>query len=246
MPDSTLSSLAADLAVALDWWREAGVDLDYADEPTAWLRAPEAAAEADPAPPPRTVPQPSSTPALERALSRSEMVGRRAAIGGDPSRWPADLAAFRDFWLTEPSLDLVGLRERVPPRGETGAALMVLVCEPESGDREVLLAGEQGALLTRILRAMGLDESQAYLASALPRVTPAPDWDDLAARGLAALACHHVALVKPRRLIGFGKAPAMLARECGVPVLAAPQLETLAHSPAHKRRFWNAWLEWSA
>ena len=93
---------------------------------------------------------------------------------------------------------------------------------------------------------MEFEENEVYLASALPRVTPMPDWDVLAARGLAALTRHHIALAGPRRLIAFGKAPAMLAAESGVPTLAAPQLETLARSAAHKRRFWNAWLEWSA
>lgn len=242
MPDTAFSSLASDYAAALDWWRGAGVDLDYAEEPSAWLREPAVEAVPDSAPPPRTVPRPSAAPALERALARAP----GAAIGGDPARWPADLAAFRDFWLTEPSLDPGSLADRVAPLGEPGAKLMVLTGQPDEGDREVLLAGDQGALLARILRAMEFEENEVYLASALPRATPMPDWDDLAARGLAALTRHHIALARPRRLIAFGKAPAMLAAECEVPTLAAPQLETLARSAAHKRRFWNAWLEWSA
>lgn len=242
MTDSPYSTLAADYAAALDWWREAGVDLDYSDEPTVWLREPEIEGEPDLAPPPRTVPRTSAAPALERALNREP----GAPIGGDPARWPGDLAGFRDFWLTEPSLDPGALGDRVAPVGEEGAALMVLVSMPDEGDREALLSGEQGALLTRILRAIGFEESQVFLASVLPRVTPMPDWDDLAARGLGALTRHHIALAKPQRLITFGKAPSILAADCGVPTLAAPQLETLARSAAHKRRFWNAWLEWTA
>lgn len=240
MTDSPFSTLAADYAAALEWWREAGVDLDYAEEPTAWLREPEVEQEPEPGPPPRSVPRPA-TGALDRALAKAP----GAPIGGDPARWPADLADFRDFWLTEPSLDPGALDDRVAPLGEAGAPLMVLVGQPEEGDREVLLSGEQGALLSRILRAMGFDESQAYLASALPRSTPMPDWDDLAERGLAALTRHHIALAKPGRLIVFGRAPEMLARDSSVPTLAAPQLETLARSAAQKRKFWNGWLEWS-
>ena len=242
MSDNAFSTLATDYAAALDWWREAGVDLDYADEPTAWLREPEVEAEPEPAPPPRTVPRPSAAPALERALAREPGV----PIGGDPARWPSGLAEFRTFWLTEPSLDPGALADRAAPMGAAGAALMVLVGQPDESDREALLSGDQGALLTRIFRATGLDESQVYLASALPRCTPLPDWDDLAARGLAALTRHHIALVAPRRLITFGKAASTLAADSGVSTLTAPQLETLARSTAHKRRFWNAWLEWSA
>ena len=242
MPDTPFPTLADDYAAALDWWREAGVDLDYADEPTAWLREPEVAAEPEPSPPQRTVPRPSAAPALERALAREP----GAPIGGDPARWPADLAGFRDFWLTEPSLDPGSLAERVASVGEQGAALMVLAGQPDEGDREALFSGDQGTLLTRIFRAMGIAESETYLAAALPRCTPLPDWEDLAVRGLGALTRHHIALAAPRRLITFGKAPSMLAADSGVPMLVAPPLETLARSAAHKRRFWNAWLEWSA
>ena len=240
--DSLSSTLAADYAAALDWWREAGVDLDYTEEPTAWLREPEIEAEPDPLPPPRTVPRPAAAPALERALAREP----KPAIGGDPAHWPRDLASFRDFWLTEPSLDPGSLADRVAPVGEAGADLLLLVGQPEEGDREALLSGELGALVERMLRAMGIEQSRTYLASALPRCTPMPEWDDLAARGLAALTCHHLRLAAPKRVIVFGRAPAMLARECGLPMLPAPQLETLARSPAHKRKFWNQWLEWSA
>lgn len=239
-------SLAADYAAALDWWREAGVDCDFSDEPRAWLREPEVEAAPDPAQelaiPPRTVPRQSATPALDRALSREP----GAPIGGDRTRWPDTLEAFRDFWLTEPSLDDGALRDRVAPLGEAGAELMVLVGMPEDGDREALLSGPQGALLRRIFRAMAIAESATYLASALPRLTPLPEWDDLAARGLADLTCHHIALAKPRRLIAFGRESALLTGACGISALAAPRLDTLARSPAHKRRFWHNWLEFSA
>ena len=242
MIDSPYPTLAADYAAALDWWREAGVNLDYSDESTAWLREPEIEVEPEAAPPRRTVPRSSAAPALERALTREP----GAPIGGDPARWPSDLAAFRDFWLTEPSLDPGSLAERVAPAGEAGAALMVLTGQPDEGDREAIFSGEQGALLTRILRAMGLEESAVYLASALPRCTPLPDWDDLAARGLTALTRHHIALAAPQRLIVFGREAALLAQDCRVPTLPAPRLEILARSAPHKRKFWNAWLEWSA
>lgn len=242
MPENPYATLAADYAASLDWWREAGVDLDYSDTPVPWLREPEIAAEPEPAPPPRTVPRPSASPALDRALA----VAPGAPIGGDPALWPTDLPTFRDFWLTEPSLDPGSLADRVAPVGDAGADLLLLTGQPEEGDREALLSGEQGALVSRMLQAMGVDEARVYLASALPRCTPLPDWDDLAARGLAALTCHHLRIAAPRRVIAFGKAPAMLAAQSGLPLLVAPQLETMARSAAHKRRFWNQWLEWSA
>ncbi len=242
MTDHAFSTLASDYAAALDWWRDAGVDCAFEDEPRVWLREEVPPAAPDPAPPPRTVARQPAAPALERALARDPA----PPLGGDPAHWPGDLPGFRAFWLSEPSLDHGALADRVAPVGEAGAPLMVLIGQPEEGDREALLSGDQGALLIRILRAMRMAESEVYLASALPRPTPLPDWEDLARRGLAALTRHHIALAAPRRLIAFGRESALLAEGCGVPTLAAPRLETLARSPAHKRRFWNAWLEWSA
>lgn len=241
MTDTFSSSLVADYAAALDWWREAGVDCDYTEAPHQWLREPEVEQEAEPQPPPRTAPARERS-AIERALSAEP----GAPIGGDRARWPGDLATFRKFWLTEPSLDPGALGDRVAPLGDAGAALMVLVGQPDEGDREALLAGAQGAVLSRILRAMGQDETLVYFASALPRVTPVPDWDDLASRGLGDLTRLHIALAAPKRVIAFGKGSAMLTEGCGLPVLAAPQLDTLARSSVHKRRFWNAWLEFGA
>lgn len=241
MTDSPFSTLAEDYAAALDWWREAGVDCDYSETPHQWLREPEVEQEVEAAPPPRTI-APRETSAVERALAREPGV----PLGGDRTRWPADLAAFRKFWLTEPSLDPGILTDRVAPMGDVGAALMVLVGQPDAGDREALLTGEQGALLARILRAMGLEETQVYLASALPRVTPVPQWQDLAARGLADLTRLHIKLAAPQRLLVFGRDMAMLAEGCAASMLAGPQLAVLARSPVHKRRFWQSWLEFSA
>lgn len=240
MTDNRFSTLAEDYAAALEWWREAGVDTDYVEEAHQWLRPPEIAQA--PAPPPivRIAARPQT--AMERALAPAA----GAPLGGDRARWPSDLDAFRAFWLTEPSLDPGALGDRVAPIGDAGAALMVLVAQPDEGDREALLTGEQGALLTRIIQAMGVDGAQVYRASALPRVTPMPDWDELTARGLGEITRLHVALAAPRRLIAFGRAPAMLVEGCGIPTLAAPQLEALARSPARKRQFWTAWLEFSA
>lgn len=237
----TAASLAADYAAALDWWREAGVDHDYIDEPTAWLAEPEVE-EASPAPPPRTVPRKPVSPALERALA--EKPGAR--IGGDPEHWPQTLEAFREYWLAEPSLDEGALRDRVLPAGPAEAPLMILVGQPEEGDVEALLSGPEGAMLGKILQAMGLAMDEVYLASCLPRVTPLPDWADLGPRGLAVVTRHHIALAAPQRLIAFGKGAALMSEGAQVPLLAAPQIETLMRSAAHKKRFWNAWLDFSA
>jgi DNA polymerase len=172
---------------------------------------------------------------------------------------PQDCAAFRDWWLTAPGLDTARAYPRIAPRGDSGAVLMVLVPQPEQGDTDGLLSGPQGRLLGNILAAMGLDESAVYVSSALPCHTPMADLGLLAAGGMDAVTMHHIALVRPARLIAFGTGLApMLGAVSGhplreinhaggkVPVMSSETLDALMEMPRLKARFWRRWMEWSA
>jgi DNA polymerase len=177
--------------------------------------------------------------------------------------WPGELAAFRDWWLTEPTLGPGAGAERVASRGGENAALLVLVPQPEAADAAAgqLLAGEQGALVAAMLRAMGIAPDQAALAALLPRHTPFADWEELARAGLGALARHHVALHRPARVLALGSGilpllgldPAQKtaflppAGDNGgaVPLLGAPSPEVLLARPAARAALWRNWLEWT-
>ncbi len=241
--------LSADIAAAMAWWREAGVDLAYADEPQQWLRAqvPEDGDHGNVGPAPAAARAPERTPEPPRAR-----------IGGDRAAWPTDLAAFQSWWLSEPSLDPGPLGERAAPRGGAEPALMLLTPEPEDGDTAHLLAA--------MLAAMGLTAGEAYVASVLPRRTPMADWADLAAGGIGAVLAHHIALVRPRRLIAFGSgilpllghdtaqnaAPLEFFNHDGatrllpVPLLAARDPWSLLDRPGARASFWRSWLDWTA
>lgn len=263
-PDLTL---AREFEAAFAWWQAAGVDCDFADDATAWL--------ADAQPAPAAIPdgtraesrrQPSKTPGL--ASSAAQTVAPAApppAASGPPRRDllgespPTNLAAFRDWWISAPGLDTAQGHPRIAPRGSAGAALMVLVPQPEDADRERLLEGRQGRLLAAILAAMGLDEGAVYLAAALPCHTPMADLAALSASGMDAVTAHHVALAAPQRLLVLGTALGqMLApaspndlREINhaagtVPVLVSETLEAMMDVPRLKARFWRRWMEWSA
>ncbi len=260
-PDLTL---AREFEAALAWWQAAGVDCDFTDDATAWL------ADA-----PLPVPSAGAASARSGAASphANEMRSRRVAALPAPAPEPAapprpdllgdspptDLAAFRQWWMETPGLAPASGFARVPPRGEAGAALMVLVPQPEAEDGERLLSGPQGRLLANILSAMGLAESEIYVAAALPCHTPMADLAALAAGGMDAVTAHHIGLVQPRRLVAFGTglgatlgAPEVHAlREINqfgrkTPVMVSETLDAMMDMPRLKSRFWRRWMEWSA
>lgn len=248
MDHSANTDFLADITGALDWWREAGVDCDFLDEPRSWLAKPEAETEKGAAPARRTAP---ASPTPVEAPSRL-----------DPASLPQDLATFSSWWLTEPLLDGGGTAGRVAPHGTIGARLMVVVEEPEADDRDVLLSGPQGRLLDAMLAAFGLGRDEIYLASALPRHTPAPNWEDAARRGLGDVLARHVALAAPERLFVLGghilpllghelpQRAAVLRQfnqeERSIPMLASRGLLTLMRQPRAKAILWGNWLDWTA
>ena len=236
-------TLAESIAAAQAWWREAGVDLVYHDEPQGWLTEPEPATE------------PLAAPAANPAPAP------RPRIGGDRAGWPQDLAGFRDWWLTEPSLDQDGTYPRIAPRGEAGAPVMLLVPMPETGDSDTLLSGAEGRLLASFAAAAGLDPAAMYWASALPRHTPLPDWDRLCADGLGEVLLHQIGLAAPERVIVFGRnvspllghdpaQPAPAVSEIAIQGRSVPLLTTYAPGrlldhPRLRKELWQRWLDWT-
>lgn len=240
----------AAIAAAIAWWRDAGVDHDFADKARSWLAAPTSDVTENSTTPDAYTPPPAPPPPP------------RERIGGAPDAWPNGLEQFCEWWLSEPSLDNGHVAGRVAPRGSAGAEVMVLVDHPEAQDAGVLLSGPEGRLIEAILGALGIAAEQTYLASALPRHMPMPDWPGLAAAGLGDVLAHHVALARPRRLLVFGSHVSSLlghdpAKTSGflpnlghegasVPVLVAPGLSALATRPRGKARLWQALLDWQA
>jgi DNA polymerase len=245
MSQRPTSSLAESIAAAQAWWREAGVEHAYSDKPAGWL------ADEAPAAPPATAdaaPAPAPPPARPR-------------VGGDRAAWPQDLAAFGRWWLDEPSLDAGGMHPRLAPRGAAGAALLMLVPMPEEGDREALLSGPQGRLLASFAHAAGLAPEAVAIAAALPRHTPLPDWARLEAGGHGEVLQHLLGLVRPERLMVFGRsilpllghAPAQGAPPVSelaiqgrtMPLLATYAPENLLKSARERAGLWQRWLEWT-
>ena len=238
--------LSADIAAALDWWRDAGVDMDFSDAPADWLAPPESVEDE----PPLAIPV------------RAAMPEEPAAPTIAQADLPVTLAAFSEWWLNEPTLDGGRSGGRVAPRGPAGAELMVIVPEPEPDDSDMLLSGPLGRLLDAMLAAMGLPDDTVYRASALPRHTPMADWSGLARQGIGQVLRHHVGLVRPKRLVAFGSNilpllghdpahnPAVLTlfnhEEGNIPLLVARELAALRERPRWKAGLWQGWLDWTA
>ncbi|GAA4643647.1 hypothetical protein GCM10023115_16070 [Pontixanthobacter gangjinensis] len=254
MEQPTNNNLADEFAAALEWWKEAGVDSDFADDATDWL------AEADTlkgvsspmqqiAPQPKKPIAPAATPPAKR-------------IGGDQAGWPAELAAFQSWLLESADVDDGGAFPIVPMRGLKGSELMVIVSEPEESDRDHLLSGPQGNLLSGMMRAACLDDSGLYLTSVLRRHTPMPDWSSMAEAGLGELLSHHIALAAPKRILTFGRnIPALLGNDTAqgaailhnfnheggsIPAMGVSSLAELLRSAGRRERFWQSWLGWTS
>lgn len=205
-PTHYTTPIGAPIAAALDWWREAGVDLAFADTPRQWLapRRDPAAQEQRPATPlPAAFAEAIAAAANAPEASAADETIR---IGGDSAAYPRDLANFDAWWLAEPSLDGGHVEGRVAARGPVDAPVMVMVAQPEQSDAMAgqLLSGPQGTLLSAMLAAMGLAQEEVRIAAALPRHMPQPNWAMMNENGLGAVIRHHVALARPRRMIAFG------------------------------------------
>ncbi|WP_231730191.1 uracil-DNA glycosylase family protein [Novosphingobium sp. Fuku2-ISO-50] len=234
--------LAQAVEAALAWWRDAGVDADFADTPRDWL------AVTRPSPPPKARAVEKAPPAVA------------VAIAGGRDAWPTDLAGFAAWWMTEPALAANGAL-RVPPAGPEAPAMMIVVPMPEAQDSESLLSGPAGRLLDGFLAAAGLSRAEVYCAAALPARVAAPDWAALAEQGLGDLLAHHIALVRPQRAILFGqngistllrndspnnptRLPPFNHNGATVPALSVYDLEAIVARPALKAGLWNRWLDW--
>ncbi len=242
MESPSTVGLAQSYAAAIDWWREAGVDMDFVDSPAAMLHAVEAASQQTAAVEVRHKPEPELPPA--------------PTIGGDRATWPKTIEEFAPWWLAEPSLAANGTR--VPPRGLARADLMVIVPMPEAADTDTLLSAAHGTLVANMLRAMQIAPDKAYIAAALPHHQALTDWPTLQAAGLGVVLAHHIALVAPRRLLVLGNDILPLlglekrqgVREVpvngsAVPLLASFDPDNLLQNAKARANLWRRWLDWT-
>lgn len=166
---------------ALEWWRDAGVDMLVDDEPRDWTaREITPTGKADPA---------NAAPVVEPEMPL-----------------PVTLEAFV-HWRFGGDAPEAGWGEPLAlPVGNPAAPLMVMTDMPESDDPTTLVGGNAGRLFDRMLAAIGMDRESVYLVplcaahhftGQVPR-----EYQDR----LTELALHHIALTAPKRLLLLGQA----------------------------------------
>jgi uracil-DNA glycosylase family 4 len=179
---------------ALSWWEEAGVDTLVGEAPRDWLNPkPEAAAPASAAP----------------AAAPAETL-------------PDSLAAFQDWLAATDSLPFASpSATRIAPAGDASAGLMVMtdMATAEDAAAGTIFSGEAGALVERMLAAIGRSRETIYLAPFSPIRPPAGRIDPAGVKLLTEIARHHIALAAPRALLIFGDSCARAL--LGAPMTAA-------------------------
>lgn len=172
----------AEAASALEWWRDAGVDMLVDEEPRDWT-----AREAAPA-----VASAAAQPALAEPEPEVPL--------------PATLEAFIDWRFGSGAPESAWVEPIVAPTGNPAAPLMVITDFPESdGDTPSLMAGPAGRLFDRMLAAIGLDRDSVYFAPlcAARPITGSVPRD--AEERLGELVRYHVSLVAPQKLLLLGQ-----------------------------------------
>jgi len=184
----------AELAGLLEWWVEAGVDVAVGEEPRDWLK-----------------------PASKPVASPGQPAVPNVA---EPSH--ETLAELRDWLSSSVQLPLASATaRRILPHGPENAAVMLLSDAPSLEDfaSGQPIGGEAWTLATRMLAAIGFSTDEAYSASLSCFHSTGARMTDKDRAACAEIACKHIALAKPKRLILLGDGPcrAML----GEPLLKA-------------------------
>ncbi|RYD54143.1 MAG: uracil-DNA glycosylase [Sphingomonadales bacterium] len=171
------------LASALEWWRDAGVETLVEDEPRDWLARP---------------------------VSAPEAKAQEAAVAAAVEILPTVLADFVE-WRLGPSAPEAGWQTPlIAPKGPEHAKLVIFSDMPCAEDSDELMSGATGRLFDRMLAAIGLDRESVYLGSlavARPLTGRVPPEQQVR---LVQLARHHLTLLRPERLLLFGKAAEQL------------------------------------
>ena len=238
----------------LDWYIETGADEAISDVPVDRFAATQAAQQ-------RAAPPKGAKPATPRAPAAPPAAATTREIAAACDTVEALVAAIRDF-------DGCALKETatntVIADGNAQTARVMFVGEAPGAaeDRRGLpFVGPAGQLLDRMLAAIGMDRTTAYISNMIfwrPPGNRTPTADEIAM--CLAFTQRHIELVAPEILVPIGgiSAKALLGRTEGItrlrgtwhsyrspglaepiPAIATFHSAYLLRSPAKKREVWR-------
>ena len=196
---------AAEMASALQWWLDAGVDVPVAEEPRDWLK-------------PKAPPQPLETKAMPAPESPAEAPAPEAI--NEPL--PAQIDLFQSWLQSSATLPFASpSAPRVCPAGDPASGLMIMIDMPSAEDCSAgtLLSGDVGRLFDRMLAAIGRDRSSVYFAAVSCLRSADGRLAGPEEKQCGLLARHHIGLAAPRALLVFGDAASKAL--LGLPVARA-------------------------
>ena len=168
---------AATAVSTLEWWQDAGVDVLVDDAPRDRINSPETVIDSA-----------ASTPASSPAMLPDTLAQFLAWRGGPDA----------------PEASWNGVH--FSASGPEDAAVMILVDCPDRDDAQsgILASGLSGKLLDRMLRAIGFSRTSVRLGSVCAKRPASGRIGRDVEERLHELARHHVALVRPQRLLTLG------------------------------------------
>lgn len=247
------------LAHVLSWWRDAGVDCLVAPAPRPWTMLSPAPEEVR-AEAPRI---PAGVHAHTPRHEESPLLVARPPEAPHPEVPAPRFATLADLHAhvaaTAPGAPLAD--------GNPASGLLVLGEAPSAEDLRTgrPFTGPAGRLLDRMLAAIGLDRSQAYITLLAPRLgAPGPPSEAAVAADLP-LTLEHLRLAAPRLILLLGAIPTRVLTGDGTPIsrmrgrvtsvrvggLEVAALPTynpafLLRQPAAKREAWSDLLQLKA
>lgn len=178
-------------ASALEWWRDAGVDVVVGDAPVNWLDANVSTFD---------------TGGLSDPVADAAAATVTRSAPDAPATLPATLAEFVAWRSGRDAPDAVWAGEAIGWAGPDTPELMVLVDCPERDDRGQLLGGEVGRLFDNMLRSIGRTRADVLLASVCVRRPTTGRVPRELEQRLGEVTRHHLSLAAPKALLVLGDA----------------------------------------
>lgn len=247
------------------WWRMAGVEQGYAEEPSGWL---EAVAEEKA----KTASQPISASKAQQGDPKNAAIAgqqnniRRqpaapSPIAERPKQLPENFEDIALWWQTSDDIIMTsGSGPRILPALINAPKLLIISDMPDQDDVERLFTGSSGALLNNILDAAHIERETAALLSLWPQYSFAPNMEMDRQSYWREIVQHLITLIDPQHIMLFGKFANMIVtgkdlienqrslpninhNQRSIPLSVSFHPRTLLNRPTLKRAAWNDWLK---